>query len=62
MSLGYSAILLPQLKPYMDRQEDKNEAHYRPFTLDEEAGSWVASVFALGAVVGGFAAGILGSR
>ncbi len=41
LSLGYSAIALPQLKPYMDHEGDDGSGHYRPFTLDEEEGSWI---------------------
>ena len=52
MSLGYSAIALPQLKPYMDDHgqgdhlHDHNNDHtssnfYRPFTIDDEGGSWI---------------------
>ena len=39
ISLGYSAIALPQLKPAMDHFE--GEFHYRPFQLDQEGGSWI---------------------
>ena len=49
MSLGYSAIALPQLKPYMDHHEgeegivtqDRPPWEHRPFTVDEEQGSWI---------------------
>ncbi len=41
LSLGYSAIALPQLKPYMDGEDGFNSDHYRPFTLNEEEGSWI---------------------
>jgi len=60
MSLAYSAIALPQLKPYMDH--DEHHTDYRPFVVDEESGSWIASIFGLGAILGGFAAGVLGTR
>ena len=40
LSMGYSAIVLPQLKPYMDGGKEWYP-HYRPFTIDEEQGSWI---------------------
>lgn len=46
MSLGYSAIALPQLKPYMDDSNATNSdssSHYRPFVLDDESGSWIGN-------------------
>ena len=38
--MGYSAIVLPQLKPYMDGGKEWYP-HYRPFVIDEEQGSWI---------------------
>jgi len=61
LSMGYSAIVLPQLKPYMDGGKEWYP-HYRPFTIDEEQGSWIASIFGIGAIFGGFLAGYLGSQ
>ncbi len=47
LSLGYSAIVLPQLKPYMDTDASDtlghNIEHYRPFVIDEEQGSWIGT-------------------
>ena len=40
LSMGYSAIVLPQLKPYMDGGKEWYP-HYRPFVIDEEQGSWI---------------------
>jgi sugar porter (SP) family MFS transporter len=70
LSLGYSAIALPQLKPELDGEEDhyydSGYSHlfhnYRPFTLDDDSGSWVASVFGIGAIFGGFGAAYLGAK
>jgi len=60
LSLGFSAIALPQLK---DNATWYGQTElYQPFTLDMESGSWMASIFGLGAIFGGFAAGILGSK
>lgn len=62
LSLAYSAIVLPQLKPYLDHQHSDHTGFYRPFTINEEEGSWIASVFGIGAIFGGFASGFLGSK
>jgi len=60
LSLGFSAIALPQLK---DNATWYGQTElYQPFILDMESGSWMASIFGLGAIFGGFAAGILGSK
>ena len=40
LSMGYSAIVLPQLKPYMDGGKEWYP-HYRPFVIDEDQGSWI---------------------
>ena len=60
MSLGFSAIALPQLKG--NGTWYGNGEPYQPFTLDMEAGSWIAGIFGLGAIFGGFAAAFLGSK
>jgi len=60
LSLGFSAIALPQLKNNATWYGQTEL--YQPFTLDMESGSWVASIFGLGAICGGFAAGFLGSK
>lgn len=59
LSLGFSAIVLPQLD--MEYGEE-GDGLYRPFTIGMEGGSWIASIFGLGAVVGGFAVSYLGAR
>jgi len=60
LSLGFSAIALPQLKNNATWY-GQTELH-QPFNLDMESGSWIASIFGLGAIFGGFAAGFLGSK
>jgi len=60
LSLGFSAIALPQLRPFANASADS--PLYQPFTVDEESGSWVASIFGLGAIFGGLASAFLGSR
>ena len=56
LSLGFSAIVLPQLKANMT----ENPEIYQPFHLNMESGSWVASIFGIGAIFGGFATAYLG--
>jgi len=58
LALGFSAILLPQLKP----QENINSDLYQPFTADSEQGSWIASIFGLGAVIGGLISAYFGNK
>jgi facilitated trehalose transporter len=62
MGYGFSAIALPQLKDYGPSFSDSERTYYQPFTIDENDGSWIAGIFGLGAVFGGFAAAILGSK
>ena len=57
LSLGFSAIVLPQLKANMT----ENPEIYQPFHLNMESGSWVASIFGIGAIFGGFATAYLGN-
>jgi len=59
LALGYSAVLLPQLEPDV---HVSNSSGYRPFTADSEQGSWIASVFGLGAVAGGLISAVLGNK
>lgn len=61
LSLGFSAIALPQLKSENATWYGQTEL-YQPFTLDMEMGSWIASIFGLGAIFGGFAAAVLSSK
>ena len=39
LSIGFSAIALPQLRPFANSSADN--PLYQPFTVDEESGSWV---------------------
>ena len=57
LSLGFSAIVLPQLKGNVTENPDL----YQPYHLNMEAGSWVASIFGIGAIFGGFTAAYLGT-
>jgi len=60
LSLGFSAIAIPQLKNNATWYGQTDL--YQPFNLDMESGSWIASIFGLGAIFGGFAAGFLGTK
>merc|ERR1719189_1830650 len=68
LALGYSAVLLPQLRPDNSSQlgedddVDKFSTRHLPFTADMEQGSWIAGIFGLGAVVGGLSSAYLGNR
>ena len=60
LSVGFSAIALPQLK-HNATWYGQGSLH-QPFQLDMEVGSWIASIFGLGAIFGGFASAYLGSK
>lgn len=69
LALGYSAILLPQLRPEYEPLMDLGHhvynlttTAYKPFTADMEQGSWIASIFGIGAVFGGLTSAFLGNR
>jgi len=62
ISLGFSAIALPQLKGNNNGTWYGTGTPYQPFPLDMESGSWIAGIFGIGAIFGGFAAAILGSK
>jgi len=72
LAIGYSAILLPQLRPEPNRLDDflsngdgvfnASSTLYRPFTADPDQGSWIASVFGLGAIFGGLMSAFLGNK
>jgi len=69
LALGYSAILLPQLRPDSEPLEDLGHhvynftsTRYRPFTADTEQGSWIASIFGVGAIFGGLTSAFLGNK
>lgn len=69
LALGYSAVLLPQLRP--DEASDDllgsgatniTSTFYKPFTADPDQGSWIAAIFGLGAIFGGLMSAFLGNR
>jgi len=69
LALGYSSILLPQVRPDTDPLEDFGHhvynfttTKYRPFTANTEEGSWIAGIFGIGAVFGGLCSAVLGNR
>lgn len=69
LSLGYSAILLPQIRPEFQPLEDLahhvynfSMTSYQPFTADKEQGSWIASIFGIGAVFGGLFSALIGKK
>jgi len=68
LSLGYSAILLPQIRPELQPLDDLahhynlTSTRYRPFTADSEQGSWIASIFGIGAVFGGVFSALIGKK
>lgn len=69
LALGYSAILLPQIRPEYEPLKDLSNhiynltrSSYTPFTADMEQGSWIASIFGIGAVFGGLTAAFLGNQ
>jgi len=69
LAMGYSAILLPQIRPDYEPLEDLvhhkynfTSTNYRPFTADQDQGSWIASIFGIGAVFGGLTSAALGSK
>jgi len=60
LGVGFSAIALPQLK-HNATWYGQGDLH-QPFQIGMEEGSWIASIFGLGAIMGGFAAAYLGSK
>lgn len=70
LALGFSAILLPQIKqdnqlfPHGNGTDSVNISTtlYRPFTATTEQGSWVAGIFGLGAILGGLSASYVGNK
>jgi len=61
LALGYSAVLLPQLESD-DIHLNFTREEYKPFTANSEQGSWIASIFGLGAVFGGLVSAFLGNK
>eukprot|EP00091_Calanus_sinicus_P011843 TRINITY_DN2672_c0_g1_i2.p1 TRINITY_DN2672_c0_g1~~TRINITY_DN2672_c0_g1_i2.p1 ORF type:complete len:586 (-),score=108.96 TRINITY_DN2672_c0_g1_i2:152-1909(-) len=76
LALGYSAVLLPQLRPdeaglyelfnnsQMSNQSyvDYSTTRHRPYTINLEEGSWIAGIFGIGAIFGGLLSAFLGNR
>jgi len=70
LALGYSAILLPQIKSVDQLFSPGNgtdsvnisSTQYRPFTASTEQGSWIAGIFGLGAILGGLSASYVGNK
>lgn len=55
LAIGFSSILLPQLRPTYNGTEP-----HQPFLISEEEGSWIAAMFSLGAIFGGLISAFLG--
>jgi len=55
LAIGFSSILLPQLRPGYNGTEP-----HQPFSISEEEGSWIAAMFSLGAIFGGLISAFLG--
>merc|ERR1711971_296338 len=55
LAIGFSSILLPQLRPTYNGTEP-----HQPFLISEEEGSWIAAMFSLGAIFGGLVSAFLG--
>jgi len=78
LALGYSAVLLPQLRPedddlyrlYNDTHSldptytyiNYSTTRHRPYTVDLEEGSWIAGIFGVGAIFGGLLSAYLGNQ
>jgi len=66
LALGYSAVLLPQLRPDdvfgTSGATNISSTLYRPFTANPDQGSWIAAIFGLGAIFGGLMSAFLGNR
>jgi len=72
LALGYSAVLLPQIRPdepvlyervnSSQGHVNHTTTHYRPFTVDMEEGSWIAGIFGIGAIFGALLSAYLGNQ
>merc|ERR1711994_880463 len=70
--LGYSAVLLPQIRPdepvlyervnSSQGHVNHTTTHYRPFAVDMEEGSWIAGIFGIGAIFGALLSAYLGNQ
>ena len=62
LAIGFSAILLPQLRPTYNQTDHYTSEVYQPFLITEEEGSWIAAMFSLGAIFGGLISAYLGKK
>lgn len=62
LAIGFSAILLPQLRPEYNQTDHFTSEVYQPFLITEEEGSWIAAMFSLGAIFGGLISAYLGKK
>ena len=66
LALGYSAVLLPQIRPTTAHTSNLTSSMQpgqdKDFSVTTEQGSWIASIFGLGAIVGGLLSAALGPR
>ena len=62
LAIGFSAILLPQLRPEYNQTDHYTSEVYQPFLITEEEGSWIAAMFSLGAIFGGLISAYLGKK
>ena len=66
LALGYSAVLLPQIRTTTAHSNNLTSSlqtgQDEDFSVTTEQGSWIASIFGLGAIVGGLLSAALGPR
>lgn len=62
LALGFSAVAIPHLREHSNSTVTPILDYYQPFTIGQQAGTWIASILGLGAVFGGLVSGTLGSK
>jgi len=62
LAIGFSSILLPQLRPGYNETDHLTSSVHQPFVISEEEGSWIAAMFSLGAIFGGLISAFLGKQ
>ena len=62
LAIGFSSILLPQLRPGYNETDHFTSMIHQPFLISEEEGSWIAAMFSLGAIFGGLVSAYLGKK
>jgi len=62
LAIGFSSILLPQLRPGFNETDHFTSMIHQPFLINEEEGSWIAAMFSLGAIFGGLVSAYLGKK